>query len=253
MPVKTSTKALGYLLFAILGSTPDAYGIVLDEKGRASIRDLYAAIREEEGFSWITPDRLRQFFLYDTSGFFHFENDHAQLSMMSPVHAAVLTYEEFPPPHRLYAPIRHRAMENTALHGLSPAPNRAWVVLARSADLALRMGRRKDREPVLAEIMADHAARSGLRFYAYGDSLFLVERVDPRWIKLPPVRRRTPKAQEARPAPSQKSAGLPGGFTLDPAHLEVAGPVMEGRPGKLRARTGGEPAWKKARRNSPRR
>ncbi len=252
MPIKTSTKALGHLLFAILGSNPDAYGIVLDEKGRASIRDLHAAIREEEGFSWITPDRLRQFFLHDTSGSFLLENDHARLSMMSPVHA-LHTYEESPPPRLLYTSIRPRAMEDTALHGLSPAPARAWVVLSRSADMALRIGRRKAPEPVLVEIMADHAARSGLRFYAYGDNLFLVERVDPRWIKLPPMRTRTPKAPVARHTPSQKSVGLPGAFILDPAHLEAAGPVMEGPSRKLRAGTGREPAWKKARRNSPRR
>lgn len=251
MPTKNSTKALSKLLFAILGSNPDAYGIVLDEENRASIRDLYAAIRQEDGFSWITPGRLRQFFLFDTSGLFLLEDDLVRLSETSLV-KTVLTYEESLPPRRLYASIRQRALENTAIDGLFPPSGKAWVVLARSVDMARRIGERKDPEPVLVEVMADQAARSGKRFYAYGENLFLVERVEARWIRFLPFRPRKTKAPKIRHAPCQKTSGLPGGFTLELAHLDAAGQARKVPSGKRWARTGQGPAWKENRRNPPR-
>ena len=75
---KQELKRLEKILFAMLGRQPDAFGIVLDEGGWVSIKELHQALMKEAGFSHITPRGLTQFFSLYRPEKFEWQENHVR-------------------------------------------------------------------------------------------------------------------------------------------------------------------------------
>ena len=93
------------------------------------------------------------------------------------------------------------------------------VVLSPDQEMALRIGKRRDQEPVLLEVMAVAAGDDGLLFYAFGD-LFLSDNISPRFISGPPVSKDLLETHGDKEAKKEKSTperfdSAPGTFTLE--------------------------------------
>jgi putative RNA 2'-phosphotransferase len=61
-----------------------------------------------------------------------------------------------------------------------------YIVLSSDRDMAERIGRRRDQNPVVLEIMAASAQEAGVPFHAFGN-LFLTDQVPARFINGPPA------------------------------------------------------------------
>ncbi|MBU0516965.1 MAG: hypothetical protein KJ621_19595, partial [Proteobacteria bacterium] len=127
------------------------------------------------------------------------------------------------PPKILFAAIRRRAWPVVRNNGLSPAGNRPWVVLAVEEEMALRLGRRLEPEPVLVTVQAVAAADMGYAFRRAGERLFVSDYLPPEVLSGPPLREEERPASR-RPPPKHPSPRLPeqppGSIILDEEKLE---------------------------------
>ena len=70
------------------------------------------------------------------------------------------------------------------------------VVLATDRDLAIRIARRSEQNPVMLEIKAGAAHENGIAFYRFGHSLYLADEIPVQFISGPPLpKERQPKEE----------------------------------------------------------
>jgi hypothetical protein len=98
--------------------------------------------------------------------------------------------------------------------GLTAGDNR-YILLTPEKDFAERLGHRQDPKPVLLEILAGEAGRTGGRFFAFGD-LFLTKEIPMRFISGPPVSKEMIEQQnqaQQQKAQKEKADRRQSGFT----------------------------------------
>jgi putative RNA 2'-phosphotransferase len=260
---KRELKRLEKILFAMLGRQPDAFGIVLDEGGWASIKELHQALMKETGFSHITQRGLTQLFSLYRPEKFEWREKHVRVKpeLQGP---DLTIYKESTPPELLYVSIRPKAHAHVITRGLQSSNNKKWVVLSTEKEMALKIGRRRDKDPVIVEVMALKSSKAGVVFRRAGKVLYLVEGLDPQWMNIPPLppvrekdKHKKPKSGKAGPVgkkiPKDIAPRLEqiGAFVLrdTPSHIVSSGLDKIKRNKKSRDR---DPEWKKARRRRKR-
>jgi len=196
---KYQRERLSKLLAYILRHRPDEYGLVLDEEGFVSIKELIQALHEEEEWSFVRQDHLQEIALTCDRLRFEIEEGKIRASHGHPLPAPIV-YEPSPPPPILYHGTRRRAYPTILEQGLKPM-GRQYVHLATSKDMALRIGRRRDPQPVLLEVHALRAHREGIVFFRAHDLIYLVEYLPPRFLSGPPLSKlRIEKKEKIREA-----------------------------------------------------
>jgi putative RNA 2'-phosphotransferase len=237
----------------ILGHNPDEFAVVLEPEGWIKLKTLLMAMVEDAGLTWVSHGLLKQFFTFYSGEKFELNENSVRLRPdYQPVEMPSIIRK--PPPDILYTPIRARAYNTVSSRGLTGFGEQ-WIVLSTDRDKAERLGRRREKEPVIVEVKASMAEQSGNDFYKYGKSLYLSKKIDALWIILPPLsrkikemeRKRLEKRAETEVTKEQhkniNEPSLPGGFFLDSPNS---------RPQKKKTRKN-EPGWKKERRRSRRR
>jgi hypothetical protein len=112
------------------------------------------------------------------------------------------------------------------------APAGRELLLARTAEAALKLGRRRAPKPVLVTVQAQAAAKSGVAFQGYGEDLWLAAAIPRPFLELaPPPQAPAKPAKDARPAAPQ------------PGTLHVRLQDIFKDPRQARRKTG-EPSWK---------
>jgi len=171
------------LLNYVLGYRPDEFGLIPDPDGYIPVKELLKAIHEEENYGYVRESHIREILLGPDR--FSFECINQRIRSLERRFVTDFTIPCPELPVILYAPIRRRAHAHVMEKGLS-AGNHKYLLLTLEKDFAERIGRRTDPEPVLLEIRAHEAGRTGNRFTAFGD-LFLTKEIPVRFIAGPPV------------------------------------------------------------------
>ncbi len=217
--MKRSMQAEGAakVIYYILAVRPDEFALVPDEEGFVSIKELLRALHEEKEFSYLREGHLKELLYGKQKMLFEIRESHIRarerrwsfpLSPMEDV------------PRILYAAVRRRAHQAALEKGLIP-PAGKHLLLSSSRDVALRLGRRKDKDPVILEILAESASRQGHRFYPFGD-LILAGEIPPTYISGPPPPKDTAEKAKAKKTQGVAEAGAKtaeqaGSFFLDPS------------------------------------
>ncbi|MBW2080829.1 MAG: hypothetical protein JRI27_07725 [Deltaproteobacteria bacterium] len=260
---KRELKRLEKILFAMLGRKPDAFGIVMDKGGWISIKELHRALMKEAGFSHITPRVLTQFFSLYRPEKFEWQENHVRVKpeLQSP---DLTIYNEATPPELLYVSIRPKAHAHVIARGLQSSNNKKWIILSTEKEMALKIGKRRDKDPMIAKIMAFKSNKAGVVFRRAGEGLYLVESLDPQWMNMPPLppvrekdKHREPKSREVKPggkkilkggAPSLEKIGA---FVLRDSPSHIVSSELDKRNKNKKSRNR-DPEWKKARRRKKR-
>ncbi|MCB2188767.1 MAG: RNA 2'-phosphotransferase [Deltaproteobacteria bacterium] len=235
--------ALVRLLIYALGVQPAEFGLVPDEEGWVRVKDLLAALHDEEGWR-----HVRQTMLADAST--RLDPDALEMEA-NRLRARERRYPPpdytADPPAHLYLGLRRRAWPVVHQKGLE-AREGGPLVLATDPDLALRLGRRRDQEPLLITVQAHLAKNEGAMFPAWGEEgLFLTEWVPAGCLLGPPL----DEAETTKKPPSKKPAA-----PAAPAPPEHAGsffitPEPTEKPYKQKGLKKNI-AWKKERREKQR-
>ena len=181
MSHRHQVTALSKLIAYIVQHRPDEFGLVLDEEGFVSLKELQQAIAEEEGWSYVRRSHIREAVYASDRQRFELEDERIRDALFTP-----LSYELVSPPQILYQAARRRAYPHILQQGLAPL-GRKYVILAASPELARRMGRRRDPDPILVEIQAQRAFENGVTFYQAHPLLYAATHIPPTYITGPTV------------------------------------------------------------------
>jgi putative RNA 2'-phosphotransferase len=201
---------LARLMRYILGTRPDEFGLVPDQEGFIPIKELLKVIREEPSMAYARESHLMEVILHDRGDLFEV----AEKKIRSTKRSFVSPAEENPassPPKFLFKGVKRKSYPAVLTHGLVPGSG-DHVVMTTDRDLAIRIAHRQDQTPVIVEIRAQAASESGTAFLAFGESLYVADRVPPWFITGPPL----PKdlaGESERPRTGQEFT--PGSFLID--------------------------------------
>ena len=204
--VEFQVKQLARLMAYILGHRPDEFGLVPEDDGSVSLKELVQAIIEEEGWSHVRLSHIEQA-AYSCEGRpFEIRDDRIRM-LNAPLPSSARHPVE--PPPLLYFAARRKAYAHILQNGLNPGA-KPFVPLAATEELALRMGRRRDPQPILLTIQARQAYEEGCTFTRPQELIYLVESLPLRHISGPPLEQMVDipaqKAQKAQPSPQELPA-----------------------------------------------
>jgi putative RNA 2'-phosphotransferase len=206
------------MLIYILGNRPDEFGIVPDKEGFVTFKELLQALHEEEGWHYVRRSHLNEVLLGKDRTLFQADDKRITVFdrrwQMEPGDASQTV------PKILFAPVRRRAHPVVMEKGLKSGEG-SYQVLCTDKDVALRIGKRRDQNPVLLEILASAAASKGVSFQVFG-SLFLSPFIPAEFISGPPVSQEIleglKEAKEKKEQLKSKPSDFaPGTFPLDAA------------------------------------
>lgn len=176
--MRHDSHKLEKLLNAMLSLCPDVYGLVLNDDGWISIKELHGAIVHEGDFGYVTPAFLTQFFLMNSS---QYEVNDRMVRHRDGCLVSSLPVES--PPDILYVAVSSKGYDAVRKNGLKGVSGR--VVLFVSAELAVSVVKRRFPSHVLLQIKTDTAMRMGCRFCLYGESIYLSSQIPSNAIVFP--------------------------------------------------------------------
>jgi len=188
------TENLSRFIVYILGHRPYEFGLVPDTEGFITYKELIWAIHEEPGWGYVRQGNINEVLLGKDRALFQAEDDRIraldrrwELDLESPAEL---------PSKLLFIGIRKRAHPVIMEKGLREITGSHHILS--SLEMAERIGRRRDQQPVLLEVMADKAQKEGILFHAFGN-LFLTKEIQAGYIAGPPVPKDVIKSREAKP------------------------------------------------------
>ena len=203
------------MLQYVLGHHPDEFGLVPDEDGFVLKKELIQALHEEDGWTFVRESHLQPVSLEINK--FGIEITDKMIRIGPGFTKLVLgPRPESVPPSLLYFGARRKAYPSMLEHGLVPSRS-PWVALYSEKDMALRVGQRRERQPILLTILAERAYQRGIRFFSLNEKVFLVEKLAPDLFSGPSLPKEKPAPEKKKPAPEKKEPPTPGSFILDPA------------------------------------
>lgn len=250
-------RKLEKMLVAMLSLCPDVYGLVLDENGWISLKQIHRAVFQEESLSYITPAFLRQYFLlnpdrYELKNHMVRRRDYKGI-FLRPI--------EFPP-SMLYFGISLNSYSWVKSEGVQKTSQR--VVLFSTEELALSVAKRKTSSCILLRVKTDKAMDMGCRFYVYGESncVYLSDYIPPDAIIFPPLPAENPRATKAKIHSSSSLRNSKNSVTIRDKRLDISGSFflppsrMDGFESGLKGpcvHKGRDKDWKRERRKNRKR
>ncbi|MDR2459993.1 MAG: hypothetical protein LBE38_04305 [Deltaproteobacteria bacterium] len=223
-------NSLEKLLLYALVVAPGEFGVVPQPDGYLSLKDLLAAIKDEEGFRSVSEPRIMELVnIPEGKSIFEVEGNCIRVK---PSHSPPYTPLDAntPPTKELYIGLKMAAWEAAHRVGLYPKkPKESTIGLFTSKDLALKVAKRFCPDPQLIRVQAQKAASQGLKFVPFSEELFLCEFVPDKFLIGPPIKEREKE-------PKKEQAG-----TFTPSIL-VAEPQVS--KGKKKGKYSDAPEWK---------
>ena len=210
--VQTLTKFIAY----ILERRPDEFGLVTDSEGYIRIKELLKALNEEEGFRHVRRSHLNEILYSTMNPPFEIVGNRIRAKHRDhlPRHDATGDL-----PKLLFTCIRRKAHTFVTDKGIFPSGYHQ-VVLSPNRDLAERMGKRSDPEPVVLTVQVQKSIDYGVRFYQAGGLLFLADNIPPDCFSGPALPKEKPEKLKHRQKNNVKQAESAGSFLVD---LDTAG------------------------------
>jgi putative RNA 2'-phosphotransferase len=205
MAAKKTTKQLSRFIANILGNCPHEFGLIPDSDGFVKLKDLLKVIVEEPGWRHVRRGDIDELLLVEPS--LPFEIQDSRIRAFSRSYAMTCEPDRNPP-KLLYTWVRRKAHPVIMEKGIRSA-GMEKVVLTSDLELAERIGKRIDNEPVILTVQVTRSMEQGVTFFKTGDSLYLSDSIPPGCFTGPPLPKVKPEAQKEKPAeePEEKIVG----------------------------------------------
>ncbi|MGC9194615.1 MAG: RNA 2'-phosphotransferase [Syntrophobacteraceae bacterium] len=221
--------------------SPAEFGLFWDPDATMPWKEFYWALQEDSSLRFVRESTIRELTLVGVELPFILDANLLRLRPEVGWHGYPVATEV---PRRLYFGLKPRQLASAMEQGIRAA-RRSYVALCQDRELAVRIAKRTEQSPIVVEILAEEALRSGLRFFFAGLQLYLVESVATKFINFPTLRR---EKAEKLAAPVKKSKPAPppcpaGSFIVEAHHLVLGGSSKAGSKGSNRESKGG---WKRS-------
>jgi putative RNA 2'-phosphotransferase len=205
--VQTLAKFIGY----ILERRPDEFGLVIDSEGYIKIKELLKALNEEEGFRHVRRSHLNEILYSIANPPFEIADNRIRAKHRDHLPRPDVTRDL---PKLLYTYIRRKAHPIVMDNGIFPSGYHQ-VVLSAKRDLAERMGKRSDPQPVILTVHVQKSLDKGVRFYQAGGSLFLAASIPSDCFSGPALPKEKPEKLKQIQTQSAKQPETAGSFLID--------------------------------------
>jgi putative RNA 2'-phosphotransferase len=239
---KTLAKTIGYMAY----HAPSEYGLFWDPDGTMPWKELYWALQEDASLRFVRQTHIRELNYLGLDLPFILDANRLRLR-------PDLAQPAYPPadrpPERLFFACLRKHYSSLLERGITAA-HRPYVALCADRELALRLGKRRDAEPILVEVMAAGASIGGEPIRSAGEGLYLVQSVPLRYLVLPLIRAErytaltSRKKVELKPSRTDLSVS-PGSFFVDIHRLHGQFSAISGddQPGKKKGKRKAD--WKR--------
>jgi len=196
---------LSRLMSYMLGRRPDEFGLVPDADGYMTMKEVLKAISEEPGTGYVRESHVKEVLLHDTDAVF--EMSGKKIRSRNRTFAPVDKERHAGPPSKiLFKGVKRKAYPFILRAGLLRG-SQEHVVLATDQDLAIRIARRSEQDPVMLEIRAGIAHENGIAFYPFGHSLCLADEIPVQFISGPPLPKERQPKEEPRRSSTETTTG----------------------------------------------
>ncbi|MCP3926271.1 MAG: hypothetical protein GY714_27210 [Desulfobacterales bacterium] len=192
-------KKLAKFLEYVLGRRPDEFGLVPDKDGFVKIKDLLKGLSEEDGYKFVRKGSLNEIQLTLSAPTFEITENSIRA-----INRELKTYshaEEIP--NLIYTSVREKAYSSVLSKGLYPQGN-DYIVLSKDKDMAIRIGKRRDKKPIILEVSVGIAKDEGAFFYTCGPNLFLTKYLSKDCLFGPPAPKEKPDIKRKKKAVKQE-------------------------------------------------
>ncbi|MDO8943074.1 MAG: RNA 2'-phosphotransferase [Desulfobacterales bacterium] len=206
-------QTLSKMLTYVLARRPDEFGLVPDADGYVKIKDLLKALHEDEGLRYVTYSHLAEVILSVPEAPIEISENRIRARSRETLPP---TTEAEALPKVLFTAIRRRAYEVVLERGVQAADH-ARIVMTPSREVAERLGKRIDSEPVILTVLVQSCRNQGVTFEQAGAGLFLADLIPPGGFSAPPLplEKRAEARPPAKPADTSKRSETPGSFVID--------------------------------------
>jgi putative RNA 2'-phosphotransferase len=211
MAQQRSLKQLSKLISYVLGRNPAEFGLVPDPDGFVKLKEFLKAVSEEDGLRYVRRSNINEILTTLPDPPIEIKDNYIRakhrdkLSGLRPARSL---------PKLLYTCVRRKAYPAVLEKGIFPM-GFSHVILSSEPEMAKRMGKRKDPEPVLLSVQTRISMDRGIVFYETGDPLFLTELIYPGCFTGPPPPRQK-EAPEKRETPEKETLiKMPGSFLME--------------------------------------
>jgi putative RNA 2'-phosphotransferase len=246
MAAQYNPKTLAKTIFYITYHAPSEYGLFWDRDATMPWRELYWALQEDASLRFVRETHIRELTYLGLELPFVLDGNLLHLMPSLPQPSYPLTDR---PPERLYFGCRRKQYSILLEHGIT-ASHRPYVPVCADRELALRIGKRRDPEPLLVEVLAAGASAEGEAILSAGAGLYLVESVSVKHLIFPLIRAEqhaaltSQKKTETKPSRRDHPVSA-GSFLVDAHQLQSHSPAMNGgdKAGKKKGKK--KDGWKR--------
>ena len=224
-------QSLAKMLTYVLARRPDEFGLVPDADGYVTIKDLLKALHEEEGLRHVNRSHLAEIILSVPEAPIEISENRIRARNRETL---APTTEAETLPKVLFTAIRRRAHAVVLERGVQAADH-ARIVMTPDREVAERLGKRIDPEPVILTVQVQHCRDQGVAFEQAGEGLFLTDLIPPGGFSAPPLplQKRTETHPPENPAPTDRRYETPGSFVVDSGDvLQAYAPAYRRRTAK---------------------
>lgn len=167
----------------VLRHNPNKYNLNMDENGYVLIAELLNGLNNSKQFKeLITLNDLKEVIKVCDKERFKIDDDKIK-ALYGHTISLKIKMEEVIPPDILYHGTTKKALDSILNKGLDKR-KRQYVHLAKEKEVAYRVGKRRDEEPVILKIAAKEACLDGIIFYYGGDDIYLTKYIPINYISI---------------------------------------------------------------------
>ena len=203
-------KHLEKIISYILGRNPSEFGLVPDSDGFVKIKEFLKVVQEEKGLKHIRRSSIDEILITVPNPVIEIQGNQirSKAFQSSSVYSQARDI-----PKILFTSVRRKAYAYVMEKGISPM-GFSHVILSSDPDMADKIGRRRDPEPVRLVVQTQKSLDKGIIFYSAGENLYLAESIPPGCFSGPPLpkEKALPAKIDVLEAPPRDR--LPGSFIL---------------------------------------
>jgi putative RNA 2'-phosphotransferase len=210
-------EKLAKLAAYMLGRHPDEFGLVLDTDGYIAIKEFLKAINELDGWKHIRQHHIHEIILSALAPSIEIIDRRIRAKTRNLVPMPVYCPS---PPKLLYTCIRPKAYFTVAEHGIHPTAYSS-IICTGDTELAEKIGKRRDPQPVLLIIHTIKAIDKAIKFQQYGETIFLTDFISADCLTGPPLPKERPQEKPPDSVETYRRQTQAGSFEWapTPTHL----------------------------------
>ena len=176
-------RSLSKFMSLVLRHAPERYGLAPNDEGFVPLEELVVVASAQPGAGRVTEEDLRRVVRESDKQRFEIVKGRMRARYGHSIEQRIV-YPPVEPPALLYHGTARHALAAIRRDGLR-AMSRQYVHCSVEPELALTVGRRHTREPVLLTIRAAEAHAAGVPFYNPEPRIFLADEIPAAYLDEP--------------------------------------------------------------------